>query len=144
MYLSSPCNSVTGIENEHCLKTSSDDIITFCHKMYYSNTSVFSIRKSIWVFKKLASRSWPVLFALNYFSLKHIFSYPYTLLFCWKIKSCCHRCFSQQIRPQITVQLYSGRSFCKIFWWKLNWPNYINRLYLLPKLFSEMYFLLYA
>ena len=37
----------------------------------------------------------------------HIFfSYIYTLLFCWKIKSCCDRCFPQQITPQITVQLY--------------------------------------
>ena len=26
----------------------------------------------------------------------------------------------------------------------MNWPNFINRLCLLPKLFSEMYFLLYA
>ena len=25
-----------------------------------------------------------------------------------------------------------------------NWPNFINRLYLLPMLFSEMYFLFYA
>ena len=40
-----------------------------------------------------------------------IFYYPYTIilyihmLFCWKIKSCCHCCFFQQIRPQITGQL---------------------------------------
>ena len=26
----------------------------------------------------------------------------------------------------------------------INWRNFINRLYLLPKLFSEMYFLFYA
>ena len=30
----------------------------------------------------------------------------YTLLFCWKIKRFCDRCFLQQMRPQITVQLY--------------------------------------
>ena len=33
-----------------------------------------------------------------------IFSYTYTLFFCWKIKSC-HDCyFPQQIRPQTSVQ----------------------------------------
>ena len=26
----------------------------------------------------------------------------------------------------------------------INWPNFINRLSLLPKLFSKMYFLFYA
>ena len=26
----------------------------------------------------------------------------------------------------------------------INWPNFINRLFLFPKLFSEMYFLFYA
>ena len=26
----------------------------------------------------------------------------------------------------------------------INWPNFINRPYLLPKLFSKMYFLFYA
>ena len=26
----------------------------------------------------------------------------------------------------------------------MNWPSFIDRLYLLPKLFSEMYFLFYA
>ena len=34
------------------------------------------------------------------------FSYTYTFLFCWKIKSCCDPCFPQQIRPQTPVQLY--------------------------------------
>ena len=35
-----------------------------------------------------------------------IFSCTYTLLFCWKIKSCCDHCHPQQIRPQTIVQLY--------------------------------------
>ena len=30
----------------------------------------------------------------------------HTLLFCWKIKSYCHRCFPQYIRLKITIQLY--------------------------------------
>ena len=33
-------------------------------------------------------------------------SYLYTLFFYWKIKRCCACCSPQQIRPQITVQLY--------------------------------------
>ena len=49
-------------------------------------------------YKKFASRSWPVLFTLNYFS------YTYTLIICGKIESCCDRCFPQQIRPQTTAQ----------------------------------------
>ena len=32
------------------------------------------------------------------------FSYTYTLLFCWKIKSCCDHIFPQQIRAQTFVQ----------------------------------------
>ena len=43
-------------------------------------------------YRKLASKSWPVLFTLIYFF------YTHTLLFFWKIKSC-HRCFPQQIIP---------------------------------------------
>ena len=39
------------------------------------------------------------------------FSYTCTLLFCWKMKSCCDRCFPQQIRPQITVLLYILRDY---------------------------------
>ena len=35
-----------------------------------------------------------------------LFSYTYTLLFCWKIWSCCDLCFPQQIRTQTNVQLY--------------------------------------
>ena len=52
----------------------------------------FHMKVTASVCKKLASRSWPVLSTLTY-----IFSYKYTLLFCWKIKSCCHRCFRQLI-----------------------------------------------
>ena len=36
----------------------------------------------------------------------HLFFFlTYTLLFCWKIKNCCNRCFPQQIRPPITVSI---------------------------------------
>ena len=35
---------------------------------------------------------------LCYLHFPVFFSYIYTLLFCWKIKSCFHRCFPQQIR----------------------------------------------
>ena len=51
-------------------------------------------------YKKLASRLWPGLFTHFNFFLTH------TLPFCRKIKSCCGRCFPQQIRPQTTVQWY--------------------------------------
>ena len=39
------------------------------------------------------------------------FSDIYTLLFCWKIKSCFDCCFPHQIRPQTTVQSYILRLF---------------------------------
>ena len=35
-----------------------------------------------------------------------LFSYTYTLLFCWKTRSCCDNCFPQEIRPQTTIQWY--------------------------------------
>ena len=35
----------------------------------------------------------------------YTFSCTYTL-FCWKIKSCCDRCFPQQIRPLTNVEFY--------------------------------------
>ena len=34
------------------------------------------------------------------------FSHTYTLLFCWKIKSCCDRCRPQQIRPLLNDTYY--------------------------------------
>ena len=40
-----------------------------------------------------------------------IFSFTYTLRVCGKIKSCCDHRFSQQIRPQKTVQLYILRDY---------------------------------
>ena len=65
-------------------------------------------------YKTLVSRSWPVIFTFTYF-----FPYTYTFRFCCKIKSCCDRCFPQQIRPQITVQSYITRLFqCE------NWFQY--------------------
>ena len=53
----------------------------------------FSYENHSECYKKLASRSWPMLFTLFFFS------YTYTPLFCWEIKSCCGHCFPQQIRP---------------------------------------------
>ena len=47
-------------------------------------------------------------------------------------------------RPQTQKGRFLGRSFCKNFWWNFFFWNFINRLYLLSKLFSEMYFLFYA
>ena len=44
-----------------------------------------------------------------------LISYTYTLLFRWKIKkSCCDRCFPQQIRPHITVQLHILQVFSSV------------------------------
>ena len=41
----------------------------------------------------------------------------------------------------VFVEFFDG-VFSFVMW--QNWPHLINRLYLLPKLFSEMYFLFYA
>ena len=59
-------------------------------------------------YKKLASRSCSVLFTLAYFFL------IWTLLFCWKIKSCYDHCFPQQIRPETTVQWYILRYYSSV------------------------------
>ena len=59
----------------------------------------------------------------------HIFfSYIYTLLFCWKIKSCCDRCFPQQIGPQTTVQWYILRDYSSV---RIGF-NMINKCHTLP------------
>ena len=47
------------------------------------------------------------------FTLTYFFSYTYTLLFCWKMKSFCDHCFSQQIRQQTTVQ-YIFRDYSSV------------------------------
>ena len=56
------------------------------------------------------------------------FSYIYTLLFCWKIKSCCDRCFPQQIGPQTTVQWYILRDYSSV---RIGF-NMINKCHTLP------------
>ena len=71
--------------------------------MIILHKSVFSIWKSLQVLQKARIKS---ITRAIYTYL--IFSYTYTLLFCWKM-SCCDSCFSQEIRPQTTAQLY-------IFW----------------------------
>ena len=65
------------------------------------HTSVFSIWKSLRVLQKVCIK----IVACAIYTCQ-IFSYAYTLLFWWKMKSCCHRCFPQQVRPQTTFQWY--------------------------------------
>ena len=59
-----------------------------------TNCSLFHMNITASVsYKKLASRSSPCFYT-------YLFSSDTcTLLFCWKIKSCCDHCFSQQIKP---------------------------------------------
>ena len=63
-----------------------------------ASEAIFFTWKALWVLK-LALRTWPVLFTLNFFLT--LFSYVAK----WKIKSCCNHCFSQEIRPLTTIQL---------------------------------------
>ena len=60
-------------------------------------TTLFSKWKSLWVLQK--ARIKIVARAIH----TYVFFYTYTLLFCWKIKSCCDCYFPQQIRSQTTV-----------------------------------------
>ena len=66
---------------------------------------VFSIWKSLRVLQK-ARIKFVARAIYTYLS----FSYTYTLLFCWKIKSCCDRCFRQQIRPLLNDIHYETMS----------------------------------
>ena len=50
--------------------------------------------------KKFTSRLWPCYLHL------YTYFFTYILLFCCKIKTCCHHCFPLQIRPQTTIQPY--------------------------------------
>ena len=62
-------------------------------------------------YKKLGSRSWPVLFTLTVL----LSSYTYTSTFSsWKIKSCCDHCFPQKTRLQIIVQLYILQNYSSV------------------------------
>ena len=63
--------------------------------------SVFSIWKSLQVLQKAHMKI--VACAIFTYSFT---SYTYTLLLCWKIKSCFNCCFPLWIRPQTTVQWY--------------------------------------
>ena len=47
---------------------------------------------------------------LCYLNLPIFFLYIHYLLFCGKIKSCCDHCFTQQINPKTTVQLWDHSS----------------------------------
>ena len=56
------------------VKTIRSNYQILCNYQFFSNENHWNC------YKKLASRSWPVLFTIT------IFSYTCTLLFCWKIK----------------------------------------------------------
>ena len=71
--------------------------------------AVFSIWKSLQVLQKahikiIAHAIYTYLF----------FSYTYIFVFCWKIKSCCDHCSSQQIKP-----LFNDIYFKTILVWRL-------------------------
>ena len=60
-------------------------------------------------YKKLASRLWPMLF----YTIIYFFVYIHSPLLLEKKKRC-DCCFPQQIRPQITVQLYIVREYSSV------------------------------
>ena len=96
------------IKQKHAVRMFDED--RFCH------SPVFSIKKSLRVL----------------FTLTQCFSNTYTLLFYWKIKSCCDRYFPQQIRPQTTVQLYVLRDYSNV---RIGF-NIINKRHILPIVYS--------
>ena len=69
----------------------------------------FSIGKSLRVFQKARIK---IVARAIYTYL--FFSYTYTLLFRWKIKSCCDRWFPMQIRPQTNVQWYILQDYFRV------------------------------
>ena len=69
-----------------------------------------------------------------YLRLPIFFSYTCTLLSCWKIKSCCNRCFPQQIRPQITVKLYILRDYSSV---RIGF-NMIRKCHTLPVVYTML------
>ena len=72
-----------------------------------ATTVVFSTWKSLRVLRKAHIK----IVAFTIYT--NLFCYTYTLLFWYKIKNCCDRCFPQQIRPQTTVQLYILRDYSR-------------------------------
>ena len=91
--------------------------------------SFFSIWKSLWVLQK--ARIKIVVHAI-YTCL--FFSYTYTLLFCWKIKSCGVCCFLQQIRLQITVQWYVLQDYSSV---SIGF-NMTNKCHTLPIIYTTL------
>ena len=69
---------------EHKLKIRQKDNLLAETSSWKDLIQSFPYKNHCECYKKLASRSWPVLFTLNL-----IFSYTCTLLFCCKIKSSC-------------------------------------------------------
>ena len=63
------------------------------------------------------------------------FSYTYTLLFCWNIKSCFDCCFPQQIIPQTSVQWYN---ITTILLWRLVSMYIINKCHTLPIVYNML------
>ena len=62
------------------------------------------------------------------------FSYKYTLLFYWKIKSCCDRYFPQKIRPKNNVQWYIWRGYSSM---RIGF-SMINKRHTLPIVYSML------
>ena len=62
------------------------------------------------------------------------FSYSCTLLFYWKVKSCCDRCFPQQIRSKNNVQWYIIRAYSSL---RIGF-NMINKRHTLPIVYSML------
>ena len=97
------------------VKTIRSNYQILCNYQFFSNENHCNC------YKKLASRSWTVLFTIT------IFSYTYTLLFCWKIK-------------KVVMLLFSPANYNKnhcsmIYIKKLLWS-----LFPLFSLFNYIYF----
>ena len=86
-------------------------------------TQSFSYESHCKCYKKLASRSWPVLFTTTYFFVIHTVSSS-----TGKCGSCYGHCFPQQIRPQATVQWYILQECSSV---RIGF-SMINKCYTLP------------
>ena len=97
---------------------------SFISRCRFPENQLFPYENHCECYKKLASQSWPVLFTITYF-----FSYICTLLFYWKMRSCCDHHCPQQIRLQTNVQLGDGNLiFCcmgsqESFFRLVSWQN---------------------
>ena len=92
--------------------------------------SVFSIWKSLRLLQK--ARINVVARALYTYLFFYIFPYTCCLIFWWKIKNCCDRCFPQQIRPETTVQWNVLRYYSSV---SINF-NMISKRHTLPIVYT--------